>query len=245
MNIRDLRFNNKKIVNPIILDYKIANDLFLYALNGSYFRNNLIITDDFRYILEKNYPSELVYFKIIIVKYKLNENSIREIINSLNLVNKEIKINVNKIEKDEYENFNVSLSFYDKYNNSITDVRYVFFSNYIAKSGLRDPKWITLPILKQKVFIRLEVKELSLARNLTSLLHENSFFLDPLVDKRIHYLVNIYISLAQLKKSFDLEIRHNNYSKEIFFNDLIDCVSYSELSDKEKVLELINKTKDL
>lgn len=244
INIKDIRFKNRKEKNPIILDYKIANELFLYALYKSYFRNNIVVSDDYRYLIDKQYPKGLVYLTFIVVKYKLNEESIREIVNALNIANKEIKISVDAIDTNEYENYHVTLNFYDNYQNSISRITYKFMTNYVAKSGLRDSKWFTLPLLKEKIYIPLESKELVLIRNVTSLLYENCFYLDAKVAKRINYLLTTHLSNIFINKSIDLETRFHNYKKDIYINDILDILDEKEIEqllDKATIKTILNK----
>ena len=231
MNIKNLREEIKNISNPIIIDYLVANDLLLYAISNSYFRDNLCIADDYRYLFDKKYPLDLINLKINVSKYKLNVESIKEIVTALNLANKKIKINVDNISVDQYDNYIVTLSFYDNYHNIISKIRYTFFSNYIAKKGLRNYLWVTLPYLKIKAYLCFEVKELSLARNIFSLLYENSFILNKVDAKRMNYLLSQHISQTTFKKAIDLELRFHSYKKEIFINDLNDILNEEEIKN--------------
>ena len=239
ININSLRFNNRHINNPILLDYLLANELFLFLLNKSYFHNNITLSDDYFYLVDKDYPKNLVNIKLNVSKYKLNEDSIKEIVNALNINTSEIKIIIDSIFVDEYKNYHVTLSFFDNYKNSITKIRYIFFENYVASKGLRDASWITLPILKEKIYVRLEAKELVLARNITSLLYENSFYINLNDSQRINYLLTKHLYNNLMKKSFELEIRFRDYKKDIYKNDILDILKLSDIKSNLDVNKII------
>lgn len=235
INISKLRFDSKEF-NPLLLDYKIANDIIINLVYESYFNQTISFGGDIFGYLDTKYDQELHYLRLDFLKYNCSKETISELINSLNKNNYGIRIKIDYgplLFYSSTSTYLALLSITDGFGAVISMIRVLFSTQNNLKST--NNKWVLLPILYNKVFITINDKESELLYELNLLNSEFVFIPNKLNIMRLIYLlktINSKTGEICINKIFKI---HNNEQKSEIFASIFENKHYK---DQQYITEL-------